>query len=252
VIGAMLAVSSVAATAIGAVAPPAYPQIAPAAVIARYAAALAKMKEPGVISFDYTLEQTGLRTVSQTHRIFRSGANERDETLVVDGKRLSPPKVRIFRGRRNRYTVGSLSPRPADYTFTYVGTFKDGHHFDYTFRLTPKKPRPFTVTDVTIDGVRFLPIAIGFATGAHDGAGTIAFGGNARWWVPYVATARATVAADTAMEKLTFFTYRFPQTLPASTFTQARRPAPRAAAPLAPAPPAPTPQLRAAPFSPRA
>jgi hypothetical protein len=197
--------------------------LAPRVILARYAAALVKLKEPRVISFDYTLEQTGARTLSQTHRVFRSGSDERDETLTVDGKRLSPPKVRVFRGRRNRYTVGLLAPRLADYAFTFVGPIKDGHHVDYFFRLTPKAPRSFAVTDVTIDGVRFLPLAIGFQTNANDGAGSIAFGSNARWWVPYVAMARATVAADIATERLSFYTYRFPATLPSSTFTQARR-----------------------------
>ncbi len=211
---------------------PAAGQLAPATVLRRYAAALEKIKEPRVISFDYTLEQTGPRTLAQTHRVFRSGDDERDETLTVDGKRLSPPKVRIFRGRRNRYTLASLAPRQADYDFVFSGTRPDGHHLDYVFRLTPKGVGPFTVTDVTIDGVRFLPLTIGFITSANLGEGAIDFGSNARWWVPYTATARATVVTDFATEKLTFYTYRFPQTLPDSTFTQARRPA----ASLAPVP----------------
>jgi hypothetical protein len=118
-----------------------------------------------------------------------------------------------------------LAPRVTDYAFAFVGLHKDGHHVDYSFHLTPKSARPFAVTDVTIDGIRFLPLAITFATEANEGVGTIAFGSNARWWVPYIATARATVLDDPATEKLTFYTYRFPRTLPTSTFTQARRPA---------------------------
>jgi len=199
------------------------PSPTPAIILTRYAAALARLREPGVISFDYTLEQTGLRTISATHRVFRSGTDERDETLTVDGKRLSPPKVRIFRGRRNRYLVSLLAPRPADYGFVYVGPVHDARHFDYVFRLTPKLTRAFAVTSVTIDGVRFLPLAIGFTTAANAGVGSVTFGSNARWWVPYSATARATVAADVATEHLTFYTYRFPTTLPPSTFTQAHR-----------------------------
>jgi hypothetical protein len=206
---------------------PGVPELPPAAVLAHYEAALQKLGEPRVLTFDYTIEQTGLRTALQTHRVFRSGSDERDETLTVDGKRLSPPKVRIFRGRRNRYTISALAPRPADYTFAYLGPRKDGHHLDYLFRLTPNVVRPFAVTDIAIDGVRFLPLSIGFATATNQGAGTITFGLNARWWVPYVATARATMAAALATEKLTFYTYRFPPMLPASTFTQARRPASR-------------------------
>ena len=201
----------------------AFGELPPAAVLQRYETALLKVREPQTFTFDYKLEQTGLRTASQTHRVFRSGNDERDETLTVDGKRLSPPKVRIFRGRRNRYTIATLAPRPAEYKFSYVGSRKDGHHVDYLFRLTPIAVRPFAVTEVTIDGVRFLPLSIGFATGLNEGAGTITFGSNARWWVPYAATARATLADSTATERLTFYTYRFPLTLPSSTFTQARR-----------------------------
>jgi hypothetical protein len=210
----------------GPAAPPAAPtfsDLAPAAVLERYEAALKKVREPPVITFDYKLEQTGLRNTLQTHRVFRSGNDERDETLTVDGKRVSPPKVRIFRGRRNRYTIAALAPRAVDYKFAYVGPRKDGHHVDYIFRLTPYAIRPFAVTDVAIDGVRFLPLSVGFATGLNEGAGTITFGLNARWWVPYVATAHATLADATATERLTFYTYRFPPTLPLSTFSQAHR-----------------------------
>jgi hypothetical protein len=218
----------------------ALPELPPPAVIERYEAALKKVREPHVITFDYTIEQTGLRTALQTHRVFRSGTDERDETLTVDGKRLSPPKVRIFRGRRNRYTIAALAPRPGEYKFAYVGSRKDGRHVDYLFRLTPTAVRPFAVTDIAIDGVRFLPLSIGFAAGLNEGAGTITFGSNAKWWVPYVATARATIADAPATERLTFYTYRFPLTLPESTFTQAHRATPRARpVPLVPPVPAP-------------
>jgi hypothetical protein len=224
---------TVAARATAPATPPAVAQLAPAAVLQRYAAALAKLKEPHVISFDYTLEQSGARTLSQTHRVFRSGSDERDELLIFDGKPSRPPKVRIFRGRRNRYTVALLAPRVADYSFAYIGPVRDMHHVDYVFRLTPKATRSFAVRAVTIDGVRFLPVAIDFVTGANAGAGSIAFGSNGRWWVPYTATARATVATETSTERLTFSTYRFPPMLPPSTFTQARR---LGSAPLTPPP----------------
>lgn len=241
---AALVLAQLLAIRIGAVAPPAQTvpaavqgpvQLSASSVLQRYAAALAKVKEPRVLTFDYTLEQTGLRTLAQTHRIYRNASDERDETLTVDGKRLTPPKVRIFRGRRNRYAISTLAPRPADYDFFFVGPRKNAHHFDYVFRLTPRLPRAFMLTDVTIDGVRFLPSEIAFATLASEGSGTITFGRNATWWVPYIATARATIANASAAEKLSFYTYRFPPALPRSTFTKARRPA-RGLMPIAPAP----------------
>ncbi len=223
-IATLIAVAHAATTVTAAPTPDAgAPPLSPAVVIARYEAALRSLKEPRVITFDYTLEQTGPRTLSQTHRVYRSGDDERDETLTVDGKRLAPPKVRIFRGRRNRYTVAVLAPRPNAYRFAFAEALKDGHHVDYVFHLTSHATLPFTVTDVTIDGVRFLPLSITFATSLAEGQGSIDFGSNARWWVPCTASARATVGDDPATEKLTFYTYRFPPTLPSSTFTQNHR-----------------------------
>jgi len=196
--------------------------LAPGTVLARYAAALENVKEPRLISFDYTLEQTGRRMLAQTHRVFRDGNDERDETLTVDGRPLTHPLVRIFRGRRNRYTLALLAPRLGDYDFAYLGAHKDVHHFDYVFRLTPKMHRPFAITTMTIDGVRFLPIALDFATSGSAGSGSIAFGSNEHWWVPYAASARATMATEVATERLTFYTYRFPRALPPSTFSGGR------------------------------
>jgi hypothetical protein len=250
VIAPLLWLAQIIAGPIPASSTQAFPELAPAAVLQRYESALKKVREPGVLTFDYKLEQTGLRTALQTHRVFRSGSDERDETLTVDGKRMSPPKVRIFRGRSNRYTLGTLAPRRVDYTFAYIGPRKDGHHVDYLFRLTPKTIRPFAVTDVAIDGVRFLPLSIGFATGLNEGAGTITFGLNTRWWVPYVATARATIADSLATERLTFYTYRFPPTLPPSTFVQARRSAARVRALPVPLPTI-APDTSVAPLSPQ-
>ncbi|MFN2461602.1 MAG: hypothetical protein ABR591_13100 [Candidatus Velthaea sp.] len=209
-----------AAIAVPPVAAP--PVLGPPAILQRYAAALKALREPAVLSFDYTLEQTGRRTLVQTHRVFRSGGNERDETLVVDGRNSPRPIVRIFRGRRNRYTVAALAPRPEQYAFSYVGSRRDGHHVDYVFRLTPKKPAPFVETQVTIDGVRFLPNDVTFATREHDGSGTVLFGARGTWWVATAATARARVANVPSSENLTFRAYRFPPALPPSTFSQPR------------------------------
>ena len=55
-------------------------------------------------------EQTGTRSLEQTHRIFRSGTDERDETIAVNGSRPAVPLVRIFRQRPYRYTIAALAP----------------------------------------------------------------------------------------------------------------------------------------------
>jgi len=190
-------------------------------VLARYATALSAYTAPAVLSFDYLLEQSGAREMEQDHRIFRSGTNERDETLAVDGRKLDPPTIRIFRGRSNRYTVGLLAPRPAQYDFHYLGTHRDGHHLDYVFDATPKGAPDYRVTRVTIDGITYLPAAIVFRLGT-DGTGTVTFGRNDRWWIPLEATARAHSEGLPAQERLTFSGYRFPPSLPSSTFAMPR------------------------------
>jgi hypothetical protein len=199
--------------------------LSPASIVAKYGAALKRLREPRVFTVEYTLVQTGTRTLEQTHRIFRSGADERDETLAVNGTRSTTPVVRIFRSRPYRYTVAALGPKPAAYTFTFAGPHRDGKHLDYVFDLTPKdnKPRAFAFTQVTIDGVTFLPSAIGFVTGAHGGRGSVTFGKSDRFWVARSAAAEANVPGGVARERLAFARWRFPPALPASTFSAPRR-----------------------------
>ena len=221
---ALLAAAGVAtAAALATPAATTAPPLAPEAVLARYQTALAEIVEPRVFTVEYTLEQTGTRVLDQRHRIFRSGGNERDETLAVNGKGSLTPVVRIFRGRPYRYAVSRLAPKPAAYDFAYVGPHKAGKHVDYVFRLVPRAPsRAFALTDVTIDGVTFLPSSIAFATGKNAGTGTVAFTKSGRWWVASGAAASARVPGGVEHERLTFSRWRFPPTLPASTFALPR------------------------------
>lgn len=224
-IALLAAASLAAATALPVVtaAPTATPAPEPAAVVARYTAALKALKEPRVFSVEYTIEQTGTRALEQTHRIFRSGADERDETIAVNGSRPLTPVVRIFRRRPYRYTVRALAPLPSAYDFAYAGPHKSGKHVDYVFDVTPKKNVPaFAFTQVTIDGVTFLPAAVSFATGQHAGRGQVTFSKSDRWWVARSAAAQANVPGGVAREHLTFSRWRFPATLPQSTFTAPR------------------------------
>lgn len=200
----------------------------PDAVLTKYQAAVAALREPHVFTVEYTLEQMGVRSLQQSHRIFRSGNDERDEIVAVNGTRLTSPAVRIFRGRRYRYAAAELAPKPGAYGFTYTGSRKDGRHVDYVFHLVSRAGKPaFAFTDVTIDGVTFLPTAVAFATSAHDGRGTVTFAKQEKYWVATGATASARAASGIAQERLTFSGWRFPASLPRSTFT-ARRPAPAA------------------------
>lgn len=197
--------------------------LSPGAVLARYDAALAALREPRVFTFDYVLEQSGTRNLEQRHRVFRSDGNERDETISVNGTLLPTPTIRIFRGRPYRYTVARLSPRTSAYAFRYVGSRRDGHHVDYVFRLAPKRARPAAAfTEVAIDGLTFLPASVTFATGPHQGRGTVTFVKAAKWWVASGASATAREPGGLAHERIAFARWRFPTALPPSTFTPPR------------------------------
>jgi len=199
-------------------APPDVPPL-PGTILARYAEALATYRTPAVLSFEYAIDQTGARSIQQTHRIFRDADAQRDELLSADGKRLDPPSIHIFLGRRNRYTVEALAPRASAYAFRYVGSVHDGRHVDYVFATTPFVPRASTVTAVTIDGVRFLPDAIRFSTSAHGGTGVVTFGAVQKYWMPLTASAQTNDLKLTAQERILFSRYRFPIALAASTFS---------------------------------
>jgi hypothetical protein len=188
-------------------------------VLARYEAAVAAVAEPKIISFDFVLDQAGLRNGEQLHRVFRSGNDERDELLSLDGRELSPPQVRIFHNRPDRYEVERIAPRVAAYTFVFIGTRQDGRHIDYVFDATPlTQDQPFWVTQVAIDGVMFLPTGIAYRTRDNDGSGTISYIHLDRWWLPSLATARATYGGLGASERLSFEHYRFPDALPPQAF----------------------------------
>ena len=200
--------------------PPIRSIVTPELVLSRYAAALAANVAPHVVSFEYVLEQTGARDLLQSHRVFRSGTDQRDEILAVDGHKLDPPVVRITHGHGDRYAVAALAPKPSEYALHYVGTERDGHHPVYVFTAVRHAAGPYRVTDVTIDGITFLPASISFETDAHGGSGTIVFARQDAYWVPSLATARATYAKLAARERITFAKYRFPPSLPPSTFAK--------------------------------
>jgi hypothetical protein len=198
------------------------PAVAPAVVLERYAAALTAHHTPAVLSFEYSVDQTGARDIQEVHRVFRSGASQRDELLVVDGKSLVPPTTHIFRGRPNRYAIEAIAPRPSEYAFRYLASVRDGHHTDAVFATTPRVPGSFNITQIRIDGITALPDEIRFVTDVHNGSGSVAFGRVQTYWMVQAASARAVSAKVVATEHITFGSYRFPKALPASTFLTPR------------------------------
>jgi hypothetical protein len=198
------------------------PAVAPSSTLARYAEALAARHTPLVLSFEYSVDQAGARDIQETHRVFRSGNSERDELHSVDGKRVNPPSIHIFLGRRNRYALEALAPRPEAYKFRYVASVHDGRHLDQVFKTTPLSPSAATVQQVTIDGVTHLPTQVRFVTNAHGGSGIVSFGPVQKYWVALNASAAATYGKSATIEHLTFYRYRFPTNLAPSTFSTPR------------------------------
>jgi hypothetical protein len=189
-------------------------------VLERYAAAIADAASPKVVIYSYTVSQAGPSNIEQHHRIYRSGTSVRDETLTVDGIPLTPKVVR-FSHREERYTVARFAPRSDSYEMLFLGTARDGHHLDYIYETTPLDHAMAAWADrVTIDGVTFLPRAVHFHTGAGDayGTGEVAFAPFGKYWMPVVADAQAHVKGKPARERIVWSDYRFPESLPPSTF----------------------------------
>jgi hypothetical protein len=190
-------------------------------VLQRYELELADLKAPKTSIFQYSVSQAGASSIEERHQLYRSGTKVRDETLAVDGKRLAEKNVQIGE-RPDRYFVGRLAPRSTTYTMLFLHAVRDGKHLDYVYDVSPliAAATGFTVTRVTVDGINYLPKSIEFRTsaGATSGTGSVTYGKAGRYWVPLAATVDATVDGKRTRERIEWSDYRFPATLPASTF----------------------------------
>jgi len=215
--------------------PAAAPALDSQYVLQRYALALAALAAPKAVIYSYSVSQAGPSNIEARHEIYRSGTDVRDETLSVDGIPLSRKVVRISH-RPERYGVDRFAPRTEAYELLFLGTARDGHHLDYVYEATPlDKSAGAWIDRVVIDGVRFLPRIVHFHTAGADAAGsaTIEFAPFGRYWMPVTVEATARVKGKPARERITWSEYRFPQSLPPSTF-EAPEPLPQ----TTPAPPA--------------
>lgn len=195
--------------------------LAPREVLQRYAHALAMLPRPRHVSFQYSVEQFGLRGFEQTHRVYRSGSHERDETLAADGTTLKVPSIRIIENRTNRYDVLAVAPRPAAYDFTFRGR----SHSLYVFRTTPHAPRSFTVNEIQIDARNSLPAVMRFriSAGGARGNGELRYGRAGPYWMVRQALVTARLATgEHARERIAWGAYQFPASLPPSTFQPPR------------------------------
>lgn len=214
---------------VGATAAPIDSQIA----LERYELEMSSLKIPKAMIFSYTVSQAGAYAIEQRHRVYRSGARVRDETLAVDGASLQQKTVTIAQ-RPDRYQVSRLAPRTSAYTMLFVRAVRDGSHLDYVFEAQPliSSAAGFTVTGLTIDGVTFLPKTIEFRTsdGTTSGTGELQYGKVGAYWVPLTASVEATLKGKPTRERITWSDYRFPPSLPPSTFV-APKPLPTATLP---------------------
>lgn len=226
---------------------PEHALLPPSLVLTRYNAGLATARKPASVVFQYTVEQLGLHNFEQTHRVYRSGASERDETVVVDGHTLQYPSIRIFAKRSDRYDVAAVAPRPGPYRFTFSGVRRGAGSATYVYKTARVTRGAFAVSEVEVDGRAFLPSVVRFKISGNGarGSGELRFGRSQSYWLVRQATvsARLTNGAS-AHERITWSNYQFPVSLPPSTFTQPR------AVPTPPLAPTPTPTPAGAPLSP--
>lgn len=191
-------------------------------VLSRYVAAVAAAAIPKAEIFIYDVSQAGPTNIEQRHEIYRSGIEVRDEILAQNGIALKRKVVHITR-RADAYMVSALAPRPYDYELTFVAAASDSGHVDYTYKATPLRSTGagFVVDGVTIDGRTFLPREIEFHSSSGlgvTGSGRILFGSAGDYWVPTLATVTTPIGKTVARERIVFSAYRFPPSLPRSTF----------------------------------
>ena len=201
-------------------------------VLQRYALAVAGVQTPKTVVFSYTVSQVGPSSIEQFHRVYRSGSAVRDEILSVDGIVLHD-KIVSFAHREDRYAVARFAPRADEYELLFLGTAKDGRHLDYVYEATRlDRAAGSSVDRLTIDGTNFLPRFVHFRTGGLDAAGSceIEFAAFGKYWMPVAVAAQARVKGKPARERIVWSDYRFPESLPPSTF-QPPKPLPIATLP---------------------
>lgn len=193
-------------------------------VLQRYSVAIETVPVPKAVIFTYTVSQAGPSNLDQRHVVYRSGSQVRDETLAVDGVPLVH-KIVSFARREDRYEVSRIAPKAAGYEMLFVRAVKDGRHTDYQYDATSLLRGANAAVDrVTIDGIKYLPKDIRFKTGSQDARGDahVQYAAFGRYWMPVVAEITAVVNGKPARERIAWGDYRFPDSLPPSTFEPPR------------------------------
>lgn len=201
-------------------------------VLQRYAVAIDTVPAPKAVIFTYTVSQAGLSNLDQRHVIYRSGSQVRDETLAVDGVALVH-KIVTFARREDRYDISRIAPKAASYELLFLRSLKDGHHVDYQYDASPLvRGADAEVDRVTIDGLKYLPKDVRFKTASENASGSahVEYAQFGKYWMPVLAEVTAVVNGKPARERIVWSDYRFPETLPPSTF-EPPRPLPHSSLP---------------------
>lgn len=200
-----------------------------ASVLTHYLEALDAYSAPKYVSFEYSVEQSGATNISQVHRVYRAGRDERDELIEEDGKRRKPAGVRIRHDAVDRYALAAVAPAPERYAFTFVGSTKSGDHLLYRYRTQAQTAAPFSVEEISVDGTSFLPAVIRFRStyGGVHGHGKFLFAAAEKHWMIREARIDALAKGTPVSERIVWSAYRFPSSLPSATFAdQISEPAP--------------------------
>jgi hypothetical protein len=189
-------------------------------VLLRYQRALVALPTPKTIIFTYSVSQAGPHNLEQTHLVYRSGELVRDETIAAEGQTLKRKIVRVSR-YPDRYAIARVAPHASEYAFLFQGVVHVGTRVGYEYTAIPtQRGGAYVVDAMTIDAATFLPMSIRFTmvSGSVKAKGELRYARAATYWLPQFAVVEARFQKSTARERISFSGYRFPATLPDSTF----------------------------------
>lgn len=194
-------------------------------VLARYQTALRALETPKYSIYSYVVSQAVPTSIEQRHIVYRSGDSVRDESWPLGTGR--PAKHVVSVGKREDvYAIARLAPRRSGYEMLFERMSQVDGHPVYVFDTVPyvKSTSGFTVTQVAIDASRFLPRALAFTTsnGVDMGHGELRYTAAGHYWVPLAASVTVLLDGKPARERIAWGDFRFPPSLPASTFRSGR------------------------------
>lgn len=198
-----------------------------AARLDAYRSAVATVKRPAFVEFDYTHTRSAPnRIVTELHRVYRTqDGQERNDTVMINGTAIVPAVTHILHRPVWPYDVGQFIVSADDYDIAPAAAAVVSGRKALGFKLTRKASANFMLKNLYVDPRRYLPVRETFAvTGADcSGDGIISFGAAGQYWLPtsVQVTCSAAVTNGPAVfkESIRFSNYAFPKAIPADVFT---------------------------------